>query len=209
MAANQKEWEEKHRASAESGVAEPATIVRELLPILPPGPVLDLACGTGRHSLLLAAHHQPVTAIDWSSVALDVLTKNAEAQNLSAGRDPNGQLSVLPKSELIFAVQADLDQIELPENYFAVVLCVQYLQRSLFPAIEKALRPGGILVFETFTKEQMNLQGGPKNPAYLLEPGELRTAFPKLRTLFYRELCAQRGIASLIAQKPKAAANAA
>jgi hypothetical protein len=65
----------------------------------------------------------------------------------------------------------------------------------------RALQPGGILLFETFTRAQLNYEGGPCNPAYLLEPGELRTAFPELHLLFYRELNAGQGIASLVAER--------
>jgi len=54
---------------------------------------------------------------------------------------------------------------------------------------------------ETFTSAQLEFAGGPRNPAYLLETGELRDAFPGLRVLFYRELRAGQGIASLIARK--------
>ncbi len=90
-----------------------------------------------------------------------------------------------------------------PEALFSLILCLQYLQRSLFQQMAAALRPGGVLVFETFTKAQLNYSGGPRNPAYLLESGELRTAFPGLHTLFYRELNAGQGIASLVAQKPQ------
>jgi hypothetical protein len=69
--------------------------------------------------------------------------------------------------------------------------------------MERALAPGGMLLFETYTRAQREILGGPKNPDHLLEQGELRTAFPSLRLLFYRELRAGKGIASLIAQKPQ------
>ncbi len=86
----------------------------------------------------------------------------------------------------------------MPARSFSLILCVHYLQRSLFAQMEAALLPGGMLLFETFTREGA---GGPKNPAYLLAPVELRTAFPGLRIVFYRELRAGKGIASLIARK--------
>jgi tellurite methyltransferase len=86
----------------------------------------------------------------------------------------------------------------LPTTAFSLILCVHYLQRSLFAQMEAALLSGGMLLFETYTREGV---GGPKNPAYLLGPGELRTAFPQLRIVFYRELRAGKGIASLIAQR--------
>jgi tellurite methyltransferase len=82
-----------------------------------------------------------------------------------------------------------------------LILCVQYLQRSLFPQMVRALRPEGILLMETFTQAQLEFSGGPRNPAYLLETGELREAFPDLCVLFYRELRAGVGIASLVAKK--------
>jgi hypothetical protein len=84
---------------------------------------------------------------------------------------------------------------------FSLILCLHYLQRSLFSAMQAALLPGGMLLFETYTRAQVEDANGPKNPAYLLEIGELRTAFPRLRIVFYRELRARKGIASLIAQK--------
>jgi hypothetical protein len=59
-----------------------------------------------------------------------------------------------------------------------------------------------MLLFETYTKAQLDFSGGPRNPAHLLDKGELRRAFPELQTVFYRELRAEQGIASLAARKP-------
>jgi SAM-dependent methyltransferase len=100
-------------------------------------------------------------------------------------------------------VQADLERIEnLPANSYALILCVRYIERSLFPQICRALRPAGMLLFETYTKAQLDFAGGPRDPAHLLDKGELRRAFPELETVFYRELRAEQGIASLAARKP-------
>src|SRR5580704_13948694 len=98
-------------------------------------------------------------------------------------------------------IQANLEEIKLPEAAFSLVLCLQYLQRSLFFQMGRALRPGGMVLFETFTRAQLNYSGGPRNPAHLLEPGELRTSFPQLHVLFFRELHAGQGIASLVAAR--------
>jgi hypothetical protein len=57
------------------------------------------------------------------------------------------------------------------------------------------------VLFETFTRAQLDFAGGPRNPAHLLDLGELRNAFPRLAVLFYRELRAGQGIASLVARK--------
>jgi tellurite methyltransferase len=198
---NLSEWDAKHRSAANSGPSEPASFVRELLPLLPQGPALDLACGTGRHTLLLAVREQQVTAVDASSVALDILEKRARASNHAVKRvGSSAGIGVSPHG--IALVRVDLEEAILPLNSFALILCVHYLQRSLFPQIERALAPGGMLLFETYTRAQLEFDGGPRNPEYLLGSGELRVAFPSLRLLFYRELRAGQGIASLIAQKP-------
>ena len=203
------EWNAKYQAAAEEPLPEPAGFVRELLPLLPRGPALDLACGSGRHTLLLASRRQPVTAVDSSEVALEILERRAQALHCEVSRikSSNGHLGRrLPQStkrrQGIQLWHADLEEVSLPVEAFAVVLCVSYLLRSLFSQIERALIPGGMLLFETYTVAQPDFAGGPRNSKYLLERGELRTAFPGLRNLFYRELRAGKGIASLIARKP-------
>jgi tellurite methyltransferase len=202
MPSSQSEWDANYRLAAEKPLAEPASIVRELLPLLPRGPALDIACGSGRHALVLAARHQHVTAVDWSGAGLDVLEARARAM-----RVPIRRISSLEKAGKalpggIDLMQADLERLKLPENSFELILCMQYLQRSLFPQLSRALRPGGVLLFETYTRAHLEFAGGPRNPEYLLEAGELRDAFPGLRVIFYRELRAGQGIASLVAQKP-------
>ena len=201
MSANAADWDVRHREAAQKPPAEPASIVLEWLPLLPEGPALDLACGTGRHSLLLAARGQAVAAVDYSATGLDVLESRARKAKIHVAYEDAGDLTKL-RAGGIHLVHADLEQMQLPETSFALILCLQYLQRSLFAQMAGALRPGGMLLVETFTRSQLNYSGGPRNPAYLLEPGELRFAFPGLHVLFYRELNAGQGIASLVAQKP-------
>jgi tellurite methyltransferase len=203
MSSSQSDWDEKYRLTAAAQPAEPASIVRELLPLLPRGPALDVACGTGRHSLLLGARGQHLTAVDWSGAGLEVLESRARAEGIPIRRISSTEQIVKRHHGGIDLVQADLEQLQLPENTFELILCVQYLQRSLFPELERALRPDGFLLFETFTRAQLEFNGGPRNPEYLLDSGELRTAFSELRVIFHRELRAGQGIASLLAQKPK------
>ena len=203
MSSSQSDWDEKYTLTAAAQSAEPASIVGELLPLLPRGPALDVACGTGRHALLLGARAQHVTAVDWSGAGLEVLEARARAEGIPIRRISSAELIVKRHHGGIDLVQADLEQLQLPENAFELILCVQYLQRSLFPELERALRPGGFLLFETFTQAQLAFDGGPRNSEYLLNPGELRNAFPELRVIFHRELRAGQGIASLLARKPK------
>jgi tellurite methyltransferase len=202
MLTNATEWDARHREAAQNSPAEPASIVSEWLPLLPTGLALDLACGTGRHTLLLAARGQAVVAADWSGAALDILESRARKANLHVSREDTADPGD-SRARGIRSIQANLEEIRLREAAFSLILCVQYLQRSLFAQIARALRPGGMILFETFTRAQLNYAGGPRHPAHLLEPGELRPAFPELHMLFYRELNAGQGIASLVAQKPR------
>jgi tellurite methyltransferase len=202
MPANVTDWDARHREAAQGSLAEPASIVSEWLPLLPSGPALDLACGTGRHTLLLASQGLSVTAIDWSGTALDILEERAHKAKIRVSREDSADLAD-SRRRGIRLVQANLEEIRLPPTSFSLILCLQYLQRFLFTQMVSSLEPGGVLLFETFTRAQLNFAGGPRNPAHLLEPGELRTAFPELHILFYRELNAGQGIASLVAQKPQ------
>jgi SAM-dependent methyltransferase len=200
MPASVSEWDERHREAAQNAAAEPASIVSEWLPLLRDGPALDLACGTGRQTLLLAEQRHWVTAVDWSATALDILENRARKAKMHVTRADTAEMAA-SRVRGIRLIQANLEEMKLPESAFSLILCLQYLQRSLFSEMARALRPGGMLLFETFTRAQLNYSGGPRNPAHLLEPGELRTAFPELDVLFYRELNAGQGIASLVAQK--------
>ncbi len=201
MPSSQSDWDAKHRLAAEAPPSEPAGIVRELLPLLPAGPALDIACGTGRHALFLAARGQHVTAIDFSSVALDILEVRARNVRAPVRRSESLNVAERPLRGGLELMQADLERAPLPERRYDLILCIQYLQRSLFPQMARALRPDGVLLFETYTRAQLEFPGGPRNPDYLLETGELREAFPELCVLFYRELRAGQGIASLVAKK--------
>jgi len=202
MATSATNWDLRHSGAAGKAPQEPAGIVLELLPLLPRGRALDIACGTGRHSLLLAGRGQDVTAMDASAVGLARLDARAREVAIEISRGPCAVEALPQPRGSIRIVEADLEKTKLPESAFDLVLCIHYLQRSLFPQMERALRPGGMLLFETFTRAHLEFGNGPKKPEYLLDSHELSAAFPALRTIFYRELRAGKGIASLLAQKP-------
>jgi len=200
MPRTEAEWEERHGREARRPADGPSTILGELLPLLPAGPALDLACGTGRNTLFLA-ERQPVTAVDRSSAALEILEQRA----LATGRAVTRGTAPEAAARGIHLVRCDLEGIRLPSEAFQLIVCIRYLDRGLFRQLGRALAPGGALLFETYTKAQLAYADGPRDPDYLLESGELRGAFPELRILFYRELNAGQGIASLLARKPRAA----
>ena len=194
-------WDERYREGPEQAAATPSPIVSELLPLLPVGHALDLACGAGRHALLLAGRGYATTGVDVAGRGLDLAEERARTAGVFVRRTTRLEEPKHRSVSGITLVQADLQSTPLPADSFEVIVCVHYLQRSLFPQIEQALRPKGMLVFETFTRAHLEFAAGPRNPEFLLESHELRSAFPGLRTIFYRELRAGKGIASLLAEK--------
>ena len=135
------------------------------------GPVLDLACGRGRHALATARLGLSVLALDRSDQALRVLQRTASAR--------------------VQCVRTDLEAgfgIPVAPASCGAILVFRFLFRPLAPAIFEALKPGGLLLYETFTTRQRSLAQGPKNPAFLLEPGELARLFAALDPLRYEEV---------------------
>jgi hypothetical protein len=100
---------------------------------------------------------------------------------------------------------ADLNSFVIPAGTFDVVINFNYLQRDLAPHIAAALKPGGVLIFETLTVD--HLRHKPDfSPDYLLNRGELLRMFRGLHLIKYREAEIQarhsaRAVASLLAMK--------
>jgi tellurite methyltransferase len=201
MPMTREEWDERHRRKADGHADEPSTILKELLPLLPAGPALDLACGAGRNALYLVrqtgAQQRGVTAVDRSQVALESIERHAKDGRIDISRGTR----IVPTAKGLHLVAADLAHADMPLGAFSLIVCIRYLERRTFRGMAAALSPGGMLLFETYTKIQLEFADGPKNPEYLLDTGELGTAFPELETVFYRELRAGQGLASLLARK--------
>jgi SAM-dependent methyltransferase len=137
------------------------------------GVVVDLACGRGRHTLAVAAAGIPVIGIDRSRVFLAELREAATQRELA-----------------VETLRADLEnpaEIPLRSRCCGAVLVFRFLHRPLIPAIARALAPGGLLLYETFTVDQHVLGRGPRNPDHLLEPGELPELFSELEILDHWE----------------------
>jgi len=153
------------------------------------GPCIDLACGDCRHGIALARKGATVICCDRSERALN----NAKNVALNAG-------------VTVKFWQKDLeigDESPLPQEHFGVILVFRYLYRRLFPEIRAALKPGGLLIYETFTTQQPQF-GKPKNPSFLLKPGELRMVFGDWRVLHYIEGIVKdpdRAVAQIVCKK--------
>jgi SAM-dependent methyltransferase len=135
------------------------------------GTALDVACGRGRHALWLAARGLDTLAIDRDEAAVAMLNEEARQRSLP-----------------LRAATVDLEggNPGVASDAYDVVIVVHYLHRPLFPLLRSALRPGGLLVYETFTRGQA-ARGKPTNPAFLLNYGELRELVSPLEVLAERE----------------------
>jgi rhodanese-related sulfurtransferase len=150
----------------------PASWLIENAGLLPRGgKVLDVACGRGRHALLLASAGFDVHAVDGDSDAIAFLQETADRLRLSLTCE-------------VLDLETDPTP-DLPRPCDAV-LVFNYLHRPLFPALRAALAPGGRLFYETFTTRQAE-RGHPKNPDFLLEAAELPQLVMPLKVLRSRE----------------------
>jgi tellurite methyltransferase len=145
---------------------------------------MDVACGRGRHALLLARCGYRTVGLDWQLAALSTLQAEARAE-------------ALPLS----LACADLTQMPLPASAFDVVVVTRYLDRGLFGALQRALRPGGVLLYETFTEHQLRHGRGPTSRAYLLSPGELRFAVRGMDVLDDEEVMEPDAVARIAARR--------
>lgn len=149
--------------------------------------MLDVACGRGRHALLLATAGYRVHAIDHDVAATDFVRAAAARLDLE-----------LP-SEVV-----DLETSPPPDlgtARYDAVMVFNYLHRPLFPVLRSALAVGGRLFYETFTIGQAE-RGHPRNPAFLLQPGELLSLVAPLVVLRSREGEVEgRLVASIVAER--------
>jgi len=175
--------------------AEPAALLRAELERLraaaSAGPVLDLACGRGRNALALARAGLPVIGLDLDRERLEALRASALA-------------GALP----VALLRADLEagaRIPLADASCGAVVVFRYLHRALAREIVRVLAPGGLLLYETFTRSQRGIAQHPKNPAFLLEPGELPKLFAALEPLHVEEAVVSapvpEAVARLVARK--------
>jgi len=148
---------------------------------------LDIACGMGRNSKFLAESGFDVHALDISEVAIESLK---DIENIRA--------------EIV-----DFDSYSLKENSYDLIVCTYFLERKLFPQIEKALKEDGIFIFETFMHDAENTKV-PSNKSFLLNNGELEATFDERYNLMHlsewmdENICGEKNMkASMVAKKKR------
>ena len=155
------------------GRASPSPWVQRFVPSIPPGRVLDLACGSGRHTQLLAAAGYAVLAVDRDVAVLASIAALAQP-SADAGNRVGSRGCVTTRCIDLEQDNADVDALLQPAS-FAGIVVTNYLHRPLLPLLFAALIEGGVLIYETFADGNAAF-GKPSNPAFLLQPGELLSA---------------------------------
>lgn len=176
-------WDARYRDPRAKGFTEPASLLIEHATLLPEhGIALDIAMGLGGSADRLLARGLTVVGVDISNVAV----RAARAR--------------LPG---LLAVVADLERFDLPEACADVVVNFRYTQRSLWPRFRRWLRPGGVLMIETFSVARQAAMPD-ADPSYFLRPGELRAAFEGMHLIICHDAHQDRpDCAGIVAIQPE------
>jgi tellurite methyltransferase len=152
---DREKWNSKYLKN--KGNSEPSEVLERYISLASHGNALDLACGNGRNSRFLAQKGFQVDAVDISNIAIDYL----------AGKDSR-----------INAICQDIDTWQILPDRYQIIINIRFMDRRLFSMIEKGLKPGGVLIFESFID---------KEKEYCLEPNELLHAFESCHVVYYEE----------------------
>ncbi len=164
----QTKWDKRYRE--QETLSAPALVLSENAHLLPAnGRALDLACGLGANALFLAQRGLTVEAWDLSPVAIMRLAERSDSLGL-------------PVQARVRDVVADPPRPQTLD----IIMVGHFLERSLAPVLAAALRPGGLLFYQTFSRDAVSDQG-PANPAYRLATNELLVLFDGLVVRVYRE----------------------
>ncbi|QKT03499.1 class I SAM-dependent methyltransferase [Ectothiorhodospiraceae bacterium 2226] len=194
-------WDERYRRKG-GELGSPARVLRDHAHLLPEhGLALDLACGLAANAFFLAEHGLTTHAWDISEVAVERVRELAAQRGVTVHANIR-DVTVAPPA---------------PAS-FDVIVVSRFLERDLAPALVAALRPGGLLFYQTYTRTRASdpeVEEGPTNPQFRLGDNELLRLFAPLRVLAYREEGAVAGAAEglrdealLVAQRPPEAPSA-
>jgi tellurite methyltransferase len=147
------------------------------------GYALDIASGEGRNAVFVAEKGYKALAVDISNNGLKKAHTLADEKGVA-----------------IETCLVDLDSWEIRQNAFDLILCFNFLDRKIFSSMKNALKPGGLIFYETFTVDYLKYSNFKRE--WVLEHNELLDAFSELRILSYREVDTNdKAFASLIALK--------
>lgn len=181
-------WNERYANGGYLYGTEPNSFLAEHCGLLS-GPVLSLSEGEGRNAVFLASHGLDVLGVDISMAALEKAKKLAKSRGVE-----------------IKTVIADLAAFEPEENYYGSMVSISAhlpstVRNRLYPLIEQALKPSGVIILEAYSESQLSRNtGGPKDADMLMTVDKLRREFPNFEPVLLREVEGEghTGMASVI-----------
>ena len=189
-------WNLKYEGTTYIYGKEPTAFLKEKLSPLKKGKALVLAMGEGRNAVYLAENGFDVTGVDISAVGIEKCGRLAEERGV-----------------VVNSVVADLTDYDMGKEQYDLITNFYFFDKSILPRVIDSLKPGGIFIFETYSRDHpKHSKFGPKNPDYLVKPNELLEIFKSLRILYYEDTVTEldegmhKGKAALIrliARKPE------
>ena len=181
---DQEKWDHKYETPEYITGKEPVEWLKDHSDMLDgKGSALDIASGEGRNAVFAAEKGYQTLAVDISATGIEKAHALANEKGVT-----------------IETCVVDLDNWKIKQNAFDLILCFNFLDRRIFPAIKCALKPGGLIFYETFTVDYLKYSSFKRD--WVLEHNELLDAFSELRILYYREVdINNKAFASLIALK--------
>lgn len=178
-------WDKKYSTEVYLFGEKPIPFLVDNVHLLPKGKVLDIAMGEGRNGVYLATQGFEVLGLDISEKGLTKAHKLSEKNNVT-----------------IETKVVDLENFTLEPNTYDVILCTYYMQKDLFKQFESALKPGGMIVVETYNIDYLKYARFSRK--WALDTNELLDIFKGLRVIRYQDYDdGKEAYSSIIAQKPE------
>ena len=178
-------WNSKYETEVYLFGEKPIPFLIDNVHLLPKGKVLDIAMGEGRNGVYLATQGFDVLGLDISEKGLE------KAHNLAKKNNVTIETKVV-----------DLESFTLEPNSYDVILCTYYMQRDLFKQFQSALKPGGMIVVETYNVDYLKYVRFSRK--WALDTNELLDIFKGLRVIRYQDYDdGKEAYSSIIAQKPE------
>lgn len=178
-------WNSKYEIEVYLFGEKPIPFLVENVHLLPKGKVLDLAMGEGRNGVYLATQGFDVLGLDISEKGLE------KAHNLAKKNKTTIETKVV-----------DLENYQLQPNSYDVIVCTYYMDRNLYKQFESALKPGGMIVVETYNVDYLKYTRFSRK--WALDTNELLDIFKGLRVIRYQDFDdGLEAYSSIIAQKPE------
>ncbi|MFB6123013.1 MAG: class I SAM-dependent methyltransferase [Haloferacaceae archaeon] len=171
------DWDERFRTGEYPRDPDPSPVLRDFLPDVPDGRALDVATGTGRNAVFLAAAGYDVDAVDRSREGLAIARENAARRGVD---------------ERVNWIQADATTYPFPENRYELITVSFFRLVDRFPDLTEALVPGGYLFVEHHLRSTEPTPSGPSTDRYRFAANELLHACLDLTVLYYDETTAER-----------------